>query len=55
MRPVCVEFTQGVGVWRRDPVRVEEWNYQRFRENKLQRVLMRLTFIFTSCKKVNIE
>lgn len=34
MRPVCVAFTRGLGGVEKGS-RVEEWNYQRFRDNKL--------------------
>lgn len=51
MRPVCVAFTPGG----REAVRVEEWNYQRFRDSKLQRDLLRLIFIFTTCRDISIK
>lgn len=35
--------------------RVEEWNYQRFGDNKLQGVLMRFIFMFTSCKEISTK
>lgn len=53
MRLVCRVYTGDGGLEK--GLRVEEWNYQRFRDNKLQRVLVRLILIFTSCKKVNFK
>lgn len=53
MRPVCRMYTGDRGLEKGH--RVEEWNYQRFRDNKLQRVLVRLILIFTSCKEVNFK
>lgn len=52
MRLLCVEFTRGGGLEKVHGV--EEWNYQRFRDNKLQRLLVRFILIFISCKEVNI-
>lgn len=38
-----------------EAVRVKELNYQRFRDNRLQRVLLRLIFIFIACKEMDIK
>lgn len=42
MRPVCRMYSGDRGLEKGH--RVEEWNYQRFRDNKLQRVLVSLIY-----------